>query len=320
MKEEKPIAVIRTEKLSKKFGSIRAVDSLDFETYKGEIFGLLGPNGAGKTTTIKMICGLLKPDSGKIYIDGKETDSFSPQMTRKVGLCPQDLVLWEYLTCTEQLVFVAEMNGFSRTEAKKSTDNLLENLGLAEKRNKTARTLSGGLKRRLNIALALVNDPEIVILDEPEAGLDPQSRVMVRDFIKTLAEKKTVIFTTHNMDEAERICNRVGIIDKGRLLVTDTPENLKKSIGEGDILEISLGSEEESIRIAKALKEKMGKKLKSATNMGSQLMLRTIDTASNLSIITSAIESEKASINDIRIRWNSLEDVFINLTGRSLRE
>lgn len=320
MKGNEASAVIRTEGLTKKYGSLRAVDSLCLEARRGEIFGLLGPNGAGKTTTIKMICGLLKPDAGKIFLDGEEVLNSSRETMRKVGLCPQDLVLWEYLTCMEQLVFVAEMNGFKASEAKRNALHLLKSLGLEEKQNKTSGTLSGGLKRRLNIALALVNDPEIIILDEPEAGLDPQSRVMVREFIRALAKNKTVIFTTHNMDEAERICDRVGIIDRGKLLVADTPEKLKKSIGEGDILEISFKDDKEAQKIEKILKNRLGKKLKKITRVGSRIILLIPDIAINLPLITSIINDEKAKLEDIRIRWNSLEDVFINLTGRSLRE
>jgi ABC-2 type transport system ATP-binding protein len=313
-------SVIRTEGLTKKFGSLRAVDALNIEAREGEIFGLLGPNGAGKTTTIKMICGLLKPDKGKIFINGKEAINSSREMVRKVGLCPQELVLWEYLTCSEQMMFVATMSGLSFTEAKKNTKELLGKLNLEEKKNKTARTLSGGLKRRLNLALALVHDPEIIILDEPEAGLDPQSRVMVREFIKSLAKRKTVVFTTHNMDEAERICDRVGIIDRGKLLVTDSPDNLKKSIGEGDILEITLGNEKEASRLEKILRTRLEKRFKSIVHVGTRLILRTLNTAANLPLITSALSEERITLEDIRIRWNSLEDVFINLTGRSLRE
>jgi ABC-2 type transport system ATP-binding protein len=313
-------SVIRTEGLTKKFGSLRAVDALNIEAREGEIFGLLGPNGAGKTTTIKMICGLLKPDKGKIFINGKEAINSSREMVRKVGLCPQELVLWEYLTCSEQMMFVATMSGLSFTEAKNNTKELLGKLNLEEKKNKTARTLSGGLKRRLNLALALVHDPEIIILDEPEAGLDPQSRVMVREFIKSLAKRKTVVFTTHNMDEAERICDRVGIIDRGKLLVTDSPDNLKKSIGEGDILEITLGNEKEASRLEKILRTRLEKRFKSIVHVGTRLILRTLNTAANLPLITSALSEERITLEDIRIRWNSLEDVFINLTGRSLRE
>jgi ABC-2 type transport system ATP-binding protein len=320
MTAEKSKSAIRTEGLTKNFGSLCAVDTLNIEAREGEIFGLLGPNGAGKTTTIKMICGLLRPDKGKIFIDGKETINSSREMMRKVGLCPQELVLWEYLTCSEQMMFVATMSGLSSSAARKNTKELLNKLNLEEKKNKTARTLSGGLKRRLNLALALVHDPEIIILDEPEAGLDPQSRVMVRDFIKSLAKKKTIVFTTHNMDEADRVCNRVGIIDRGKLLIADSPENLKKSVGEGDVLEITLQNERQASRLENKLKEKLGAKLKDSTCIGPRLVLRSLDTAKSLPLITSAISDDKAVLEDIRFRWNSLEDVFINLTGRSLRE
>ncbi len=155
-------------------------------------------------------------------------------------MCPQNIVLWERLTCLEQLIFMGQMYGLSNTASRQSGERLLADLDLEEKRNSLARTLSGGMQRRLNLAMALVHDPALVILDEPEAGLDPQSRVKVREYIQSLARKKTVIITTHNMDEAERVADRVAIIDHGELLVLDTPEKLKQSLGEGDLVEIHL--------------------------------------------------------------------------------
>ena len=224
--------------LTKRFGDLVAVDRLSIEIGQGEIFGLLGPNGAGKTTSIKMITGLLRPDSGEVFINGVLANGRDNR--QRVGLCPQDLVLWNNLTCFEQLTFIAAMYDIRGSVAKERANSLLERMGLTEKRNKLVKSLSGGMQRRMNILMALMHDPEILILDEPEAGLDPQSRVMVRDFIRALSNTKTVIFTTHNMDEADRVCDRVAIIDHGILLVTDTPENLKESIRKSGGQEVSL--------------------------------------------------------------------------------
>src|SRR5450759_1974347 len=229
---------LKADNLRKTFNDFVAVESLSIEIEKGEIFGLLGPNGAGKTTSIKMITGLLKPDSGRILINGENTDTRDNRQL--VGLCPQEIVLWNNLTCFEQLVFIAEMYNVPEFIARKRADTLLERIGLSDKRKKLVKTLSGGMQRRINLLMALMHDPEILILDEPEVGLDPQSRVMVRDFIHSLSKTKTVIFTTHNMDEADRLCDRIGIIDHGKMLVTDSPENLKRKYGKGDKLEIHI--------------------------------------------------------------------------------
>jgi ABC-2 type transport system ATP-binding protein len=233
-----PSIALKASHLSKHFGDLLAVDGLSLEIGFGEIFGLLGPNGAGKTTSIKMITGLLKPDSGEVFIRGELANGRDNR--QQVGLCPQELVLWNNLTCMEQLTFMAAMYDVKPSVAKERATSLLERMGLTDKRKKLAKTLSGGMQRRLNILMGLMHDPEILILDEPEAGLDPQSRVMVREFIHSLAQTKTVIFTTHNMDEADRICDRIAIIDHGRLLVTDTPENLKLTIRKTDDQEVSL--------------------------------------------------------------------------------
>ncbi len=169
--------VLEAINLSKSYQGIKAVNNLSLAVQKGEVFGFLGPNGAGKTTTINMLCGLLHPDSGKVLLHGKIIRNGDTETKAKVGVCPQDIVLWEKLTCIEQLIFIGEMYDLSRKQAKRKAFQLLEELDLVEKQNKQAGTLSGGMKRRLNIAMALVHDPQIIVFDEPEAGLDPQSRV-----------------------------------------------------------------------------------------------------------------------------------------------
>jgi len=302
---------IKTNLLTKKFNDLTAVDAINLEIERGEIFGLLGPNGAGKTTTIKMITGLLKPDSGEVYINGilaNHTDN-----RQNVGICPQEIVLWNNLTCMEQLCFIASMYKVPLKTAKKRAMELLDKMGLKEKRNKLVKTLSGGMQRRMNIIMALMHDPEIIVLDEPEAGLDPQGRVMVRDFIRSLAKIKTVILTTHNMDEADRICDRTGIIDQGKLLVLDTPENLKKNIGNGDILEIEISGNIPEINQIKKLAEEV-------TIEQNRLSFRSMAVIGHMPAILETLRQNNTNILSMNLRKNTLEDVFITLTGRKLRE
>ena len=175
---------------------------------------------------------MLAPDAGQVNYCGEPVPPASAAFRARVGLCPQEIVLWPRLTCLEQLRFLGRMYGIGATDATRRGEELLDELGLSERRDRQARTLSGGMQRRLNLAMALIHDPEIVVLDEPEAGLDPQSRIRVREFIRSLAHRKTVLVTTHNMDEAARVADRVAIVDRGRLLVLDTPDALVAEAGE----------------------------------------------------------------------------------------
>jgi ABC-2 type transport system ATP-binding protein len=312
-------AVLQAQGLTKRYGELVAVDNLSLEVYEGEVFGFLGPNGAGKTTSINMMCGLLRPDAGRVLVHGQPITGGAASVRTRVGICPQEIILWSHLTCIEQLKFIGEMYGVDGQESKRRGERLLEDLGLEDKRNKQARTLSGGLQRRLNLALALVHDPDIVALDEPEAGLDPQSRVAVRGYIKQLARSKTVILTTHNMDEADRLADRVAIIDHGELLVLDTPQALKRSIGEGDVLEIGLAGDETSRGQAmSALAGLDGQAVISATD--GALHVRARNAVSLLPLIVESLKVAEVPFGEVRLRQNTLEDVFIHLTGRRLRE
>ena len=308
-------AVLQTQSLTKKYGSLTAVAELSLEVNEGVVFGLLGPNGAGKTTSISMMCGLLRPDSGQVVIHGKPISDGDADVRSRVGVCPQNIVLWGQLTCLEQMVFIGEMYGMKRRSVTQRSEQLLKELDLTEKRDKRARTLSGGMQRRLNLAMALVHDPEILVLDEPEAGLDPQSRVLVREYVKSLARRKTIILTTHNMDEAERMADRVAIIDHGKLLTVDTPEALKRTVGEGDVLEIETG--EGSVGSALSVVAKIAPQVSSTNHT---LVIRARGVVELLPAILDALRSVDAQPGEVRLRANSLEDVFISLTGRKLRE
>lgn len=308
-------AVLQTEHLTKRYGLLTAVDDLSLEVHEGEVFGFLGPNGAGKTTSISMMCGLLKPDAGRVLIHGQLVHGGAPEVRALVGVCPQETVLWEKLTALEQLEFIGTLYGIPSRTACQRGSALLEALGLSAKSNELAGKLSGGMRRRLNLALALIHDPQILVLDEPEAGLDPQSRVLVREFIRSLARKKTVILTTHNMDEAERLADRVAIIDHGRLLVVDTPDELKRTAGEGDVLEVNIadGDPEPIAAIA-------GRFFADVSIINHTLTVRGRGLIERLPELLQAVREAGVKTSDIRLRANSLEDVFLSLTGRRLRE
>jgi ABC-2 type transport system ATP-binding protein len=310
--------VLHTEGLSKSYGTLIAVDDLNLEVYKGEIFGFLGPNGAGKTTSISMMCGLLQPDAGKVFIDGVPISEGDARIRARMGVCPQEVVLWDRLTCIEQLQFMGEMYGMDGKDARKRGEQLILEFDLQEKGNTQVHKLSGGMRRRLNLVMSLIHDPDILVLDEPEVGLDPQSRVKIREYIQSLKGEKTVILTTHNMDEADRVADRVAIMDHGRILVLDTPDALKKRVGEGSVLEIQLIADDlDTSEVLTALLD-----MDSDTRVevvDGNLNLHAPDILTLLPRITERLTSIDVGYGEVHVRENTLEDVFIQLTGRSLR-
>lgn len=313
--------IIETQGLEKVFDkNVRAVDGLSIKIRRGEVFGFLGPNGAGKTTSIKMMVGLLKPTKGKTIIDGEVIKAGSRVVKEKVGVCPQEITIWDRLTTYENLKMIGDLYEVPKAKLKSQIDSLLTDLQLEEKRNARATTLSGGMKRRLNLAMALVHDPEIIVLDEPSPGLDPQSRLVLWDFIQSIPKKgeKTVILTTHFMEEADRLSNMVAIIDHGKLLVNDTPENLKASIGEGDVLVMAF---EEGADLESAAEDfKIRKDVMAATVASGQLILHMKDAMKKLPEIFNFVRDHGSQIQDVKYRGTTLEDVFVSLTGRGLRE
>jgi ABC-2 type transport system ATP-binding protein len=311
---------LRTVALRKRFGDLTAVDGLSLEVREGEVFGLLGPNGAGKTTSISLMCGLLRADSGETTLKGQVVSAGTPDVRARVGVCPQQVVLWPRLTCLEQLTFMGEAYDLPRPTAKKRAEELRRALGLWDKRDALSKTLSGGMQRRLSIVMALVHDPELVVLDEPEAGLDPQSRVLVREYIARLSreEGRTVLFTTHNMDEAERVVDRVAIVDHGKLLEVDTPDGLKRRVGGGDTLELAIAKsgapldDDTRARVAAAFPEaKVGP---------TSFLLRRLAVIDALPSVLEALGREAVGVQRVALRESTLEDVFLSLTGRSLRD
>ncbi len=227
---------IKVENLVKKFGDITAVDGLSFEVKPGELFGLLGPNGAGKTTTINIMTGLHKPTSGTAIVGGFDIKSQITEIRKLIGVCPQDPALYPYLTGKENVELFGNLHTVPKKILKQRTEELLELVGLVEGATLRAGNYSGGMIRRISLVMALINDPEIAFLDEPTVAMDPQSRRATWGFVKNLKErKKTVILTTHYIEEAEALCDRVGIIDRGKLIALDTPQVLMQEHNADDL-------------------------------------------------------------------------------------
>ena len=291
------------ENIVKRFGKNVAVDHLSLEINPGETVGLLGPNGAGKTTTINMLIGLLSPDEGRVRI-GKLGDPLDHDVRRQVGIAPQTLSLYEELTAHENLTFFGQIYGLGGLELSERIEWAFSFSGLEDRRKSLVRTFSGGMKRRLNMACALLHQPQAVLFDEPTAGVDPQSRNHIFECIEQLKSDLTIIYTTHYMEEAQRLCDRVAVIDHGKLLDFDTVDNLIAKHGGNSVIIVELEkSPEPSVDLPGRLE---GTTLRVETDQP----FKTIEQVAAL----------KLSYHSLTIQRPDLESVFLNLTGRSLRD
>ena len=298
--------------LTKKFGDFTAVDGIDFSVYRGESFGLLGPNGAGKSTTMRIIGATSQRTSGDITILGKDPEKFGPQIRAHLGVIPQKDNLDEQLTVTENLYIYGRYFGLSPKFIKGKVDELLEFAQLEEKRDAKVESLSGGMKRRLTIARALVSEPDILMLDEPTTGLDPQARHILWDRLFRLKEKGvTLVITTHFMDEAEQLCERLIVIDRGKIMAEGSPTDLIKRYSSKEVLEVRFGSEKNE-----ELAEKLKDKCERLEVLPDRILLYAEDAEQSLEEIMKSGMHPKTSL----VRRSSLEDVFLRLTGRTLVE
>jgi len=301
-----------------KSNNVKAVDSLDLEIYKGEIFGLLGPNGAGKTTLIRMLVGLLESTSGKILYNDEEISPSSSKLRRLIGYVPQDLVIWKGLTTYENLHVLGTIYHIPEKELKERINHLLEGLYLLDKKKEKASKLSGGMQRRLNLAMGMIHNPQILLLDEVFIGLDPQTRVYLYDYLRDFASKegKTIIITSHLMEIVDGLSDRVGIVDLGKMLAVDTSEHLKNTYGKGDVLELDIAGDFEDSLLPKI--EKSADNL-TVSKVDSDIRITTLNAISKIPAILHCVENENYAVDDIRITKQSLETVFISLTGKALR-
>jgi ABC-2 type transport system ATP-binding protein len=227
------------ERVVKQFEDVTAVDGVSLHVAKGELFGLLGPNGAGKTTTVNILCGLLKPASGSVIVGGYDVQKESAKVKELIGVCLQETAVYPYLTGIENIELFGNLHTLDKGTLRTRRDMLLEKMGLAQDAKRKVEKYSGGMKRRLSLILALIHDPQIIFLDEPTIGMDPQSRRAVWDFMEELKkEGKTIFLTTHYMEEAEALCDRVGIIDHGKLIALDSPKELISKHGVENLEEV----------------------------------------------------------------------------------
>ncbi len=311
---------ISVKGLKKRFGEIKAVDGVDLQVKKGELFGLLGPNGAGKSTMIRMLTTVLRPDDGTASIAGLDLRKQRVEIRKFLGVCPQEIVIAETLTAEENVTFVAQMHGVPTAIAKRAAKDLLTLLGIAGRKDR-AKNFSGGMKRRLNLAMALVHKPKIIFLDEPTAGLDPQARRLVWDFIRDLKKTgSTVILTTHDMVEADALSDHIAIIDQGKIIALGTPQELKEKFGTGNVLEIQL-LHQEDVRVVKEKLQTLSFITK-VSDVGDHGLLISF-TGGLKNFATTLQQGILQNINEVEnisFRQNTLEDVFLHLTGRRLRD
>ncbi len=309
--------VLRCAGLRKTFGELVAVDDVGFTIAQGETYGLLGPNGAGKTTTISMIAGILEPDDGEIVVCGTAIDTHHTAGKGEIGLVPQDLAIYPDLTARENLRFFGSLYDMRGAERDRRIEEVLDVIGLRDRADDRADEYSGGMKRRLNIGIGLLHQPQLLILDEPTVGVDPQSRNAILESVDRLGEAGIgVLYTTHYMEEAERLCDRVAIIDDGSIQAEGTRRELVELIGERD--RIRLGIDGDASAAAAAIAELP--EVTSATHGDGAIEMLTDDARTLLPELIAQVSAAGAGVTSVDVVEPNLEAVFLHLTGKALRD
>ncbi|HTI99880.1 MAG TPA: ATP-binding cassette domain-containing protein [Dongiaceae bacterium] len=310
------MSLLRVAGICKSYGSIRAVETLNFEVRPGEIYGLLGPNGAGKSTTIMMISGLLQPDAGEVYVAGTAFGRDPEKAKRIMGVVPQELALYEELSGRENLEFWGRMAGLGTRAARVRAGELLEALTLTDRAKDAVKTYSGGMKRRINLGCALLHRPQLLLLDEPTVGIDPQARSNILEFIRRLCAAGTaILYTTHYLEEAEQLCQRIGIIDHGRLLAEGTLGELQERLG-GDRLFVL---EADFQQLAPEVWAGLAQRFRTIQRTERQLVVAAT-TARDPADCLKELLNLPVRVENVAVKRPSLNEVFLHLTGRELRE
>jgi len=323
MSVSKESIAIEIKDIKKHFKEVKAVDGVSLKIRKGELFSILGPNGAGKTTLVRMLTTILTPTAGDANVNGHSILTGKKEIVKKIGVCPQVITIYEVLKAEENVEFIAIMHGMTRKEAKEKTRKILEDFGIAGRKDWSKR-FSGGMQRRLNLAMSLVFEPEILFLDEPTAGLDPQARRLVWDYIRDLKNRDiTIILMTHDMVEADSLSDRIAFIDQGKIIAEGTPTELKEKYGSDNALEVSFLEQEDLEIVRDNIKNipfvvnwnESSRKERNTLLISFQGGLKNLMKLLQQGFIDSIDEVE-----NIKFRQNSLEDVFLNLTGKRLRD
>lgn len=308
--------MLRIEHLSKTFDTIKAVDDITLEVQKGEIFGLLGPNGAGKTTAISMIAGLLKPDSGKIVVDSMDLESNLRNIKKIMGVVPQDMAFYEELSAKENLLFWGKLQGVKGKILDERIDSYLKATRLLGRERDLLKKYSGGMKRRINLIIGLIHQPKLLLLDEPTIGIDIQTRLNIYSLIKEASSLgTTILYTTHNLQEAEELCHRIAIMDHGKILAVGTLEELIQIVGEKDIIIVKgKFSVDQGRNITALFKDAIVLSLEEG-----KIML-SLEASKKMPLLLEEFFKQDIGIDDVAIKQPNLESVFLKLTGRELRE
>jgi ABC-2 type transport system ATP-binding protein len=311
--------MLEVNALRKSYGDIVAVDGVSLKAGKGETIGLLGPNGAGKTTTVSMIAGLLRPDSGEVLIDGRRLQGDTDPAKRNIGLVPQDIGLYDEMSTRENLHLFGALYGMDRPHRLRAIDAALDLVGLAERGKDKVKGFSGGMMRRLNLAAALLHDPQLLLLDEPTVGVDPQSRNAIFDNLETLKKRgKTLLYTTHYMEEAERLCDRMVIIDHGKVIADDTLQGLHRLLPVANLLTVELDDSKRDGLRPEEVQALPG--VQSVEIRGGTLRIGIRDLAADSPGILQWLVERGHPFQHLASERASLETVFLTLTGRSLRD
>ena len=311
--------ILEVHDLKKKYGEFEAVRGISFSIEAGEIFSLLGPNGAGKTTTISILSTLLEPTSGDATIGGHSIRQDAMAVRRIIGVVPQEIALYDTLNARENLFFWGRMYGMSGNTLAGRVDEVLQQIGLVEKANAHVQTYSGGMKRRLNIGVGLLHHPQIIFMDEPTVGIDPQSRRNILDSVKELNRQgMTVVYTTHNMEEAQELSHRVGIIDHGKMIALGTQKELTQRVGEHETLRLYLDESADAKALSEGLRQLPGTLNASASDH--EVVLMVAKAAETLAPAVTKANELGIKIHSISMEEPNLEAVFLQLTGRALRD
>ncbi len=309
--------MIRVEGLTKSFQEIQAVKGISFHVPKGQIYGLLGPNGAGKTTTLSVLSCLLQPDSGRVSIAGLDIATESLAVKARLGVVPQETALYEELSARENLRFWGGMYGLSGSRLKQSIERVLDQVGLTGRADEAVRRFSGGMTRRLNLALGLIHSPEVVLLDEPTVGIDPQARLNILEVIREVADAgATILYTTHYLEEAERLCDRIAIMDHGEILAEGSLEELKDMVGEEEVITVRGDFDLEDARAK--VEAVAGVRVLSSGE--GQLVLGASRAGRSAADLLAAVFGGGLAVEGVSIQPPSLQSLFLKLTGRELRD
>jgi ABC-2 type transport system ATP-binding protein len=312
-------SILEVKDLVKKYGDFTAVKGVSFDIQEGEIFSLLGPNGAGKTTTISVLSTLYAPTSGEATIGGHSVTKEPMAVRNLIGVVPQELALYDDLSALENLIFWGQMYGLSGKTLKARVDEVLEQIGLTDKARNRIKTYSGGMKRRVNIGVGLLHKPRLLFMDEPTVGIDPQSRRAILDSVKELNRAgMTVLYTTHYMEEAQELSNRVGIIDHGELIALGTQKELTKQVGEMETLVLHVDETEDPERLATAVRGLKGVKRADVTDHTVTVIVPEAEEV--LAPVVTKANELGIKIHSVDMREPNLEAVFLHLTGRALRD